>query len=124
MLVGAILAMLSSTPASMPAPMPSKDATLVIQVAKKATCQRPCRGTLRAAFNACLAACAKEDKDKATKKKPNPNLRLVCVWVGTAPFCKGRCGPNTVEKARSETGDGKPCVTGTKAYCCQKVFSP
>ncbi len=121
MLVGAILAMLSSAPASLPA----RDATLVTPVAKKATCQTPCRGSLRAAVNACLHACAEEDKKKKeAKKHPNPNLRDVCVWVGTAPFCKGRCPGNTVEKARSETGDGKPCATGTKAYCCQKVFMP
>lgn len=116
MLVGAVLALLSSTPAN--------DASLVTPVAQTTGCHRPCTARLRAAYNACLAACAKETKDKEAKNKPNPNLRLVCVWVGTAPFCKGRCGPNTVEKARSETGDGKPCVTGTKAYCCQKVFSP
>ena len=115
--VGAIVAMLSSMPASMPA----AEATLVTPVAKKATCQRPCRATLRAAYNACLAACAEEDKKKKTAK-PNPNLRDLCVWVGTAPFCNGHCGPNTVEKARAGNVGGKVCVTGTRAYCCQKVL--
>lgn len=120
MLVAGVVAMLSSMPTSMPA----NDGSLFTPVAQTTGCHRPCTGRLRAAYNACLAACAKETKEKEAKKKPNPNLRLVCVWVGTAPFCKGHCGPNTFEQARSQTGNGKPCVTGTKAYCCQKVFSP
>jgi hypothetical protein len=51
-----------------------------------------------------------------------------CRWVGTAPFCAGKCLPGETELARGGggatasdniAGFGAGCVTGTKAYCCK-----
>ncbi|KAE9972930.1 hypothetical protein EG328_003572 [Venturia inaequalis] len=43
-----------------------------------------------------------------------------CYWEGTAPFCGGSCSKGYNECARSDTGDGESCVTGSKALCCTK----
>ncbi|KAJ3282218.1 hypothetical protein HK104_011036 [Borealophlyctis nickersoniae] len=43
-----------------------------------------------------------------------------CHWSGTAPFCNGNCAGDEVEQTRSESGDGRPCWTGKKKYCCPK----
>lgn len=42
-----------------------------------------------------------------------------CVWEGKAPACNGDCRPGYTLAERDKSGDGKKCVTGTKAYCCK-----
>ena len=39
------------------------------------------------------------------------------VWRGTAPFCEGKCLAGERELARSSSGDGSRCITGSKALC-------
>jgi hypothetical protein len=39
------------------------------------------------------------------------------VWRGTAPFCEGKCLGGERELARSSSGDGSRCITGSKALC-------
>jgi hypothetical protein len=39
------------------------------------------------------------------------------TWRGTAPFCDGECLPGEVEIARSSSGNGGTCWTGTKVLC-------
>lgn len=39
------------------------------------------------------------------------------VWRGTAPFCEGKCLAGEREIARSSSGDGSKCITGSKALC-------
>lgn len=46
--------------------------------------------------------------------KPHGN----CFWVGTAPFCNGRCPAGFRSTERRYAGDGQLCMTGSKAYCC------
>lgn len=41
-----------------------------------------------------------------------------CRWEGTAPACNGRCDAGFTLIKRDKAGNGKKCVTGTKAYCC------
>ncbi len=41
-----------------------------------------------------------------------------CKWFGTAPFCRGSCPPGYNQRIRSQRGDGKKCVSGSKVYCC------
>lgn len=41
-----------------------------------------------------------------------------CVWYGTAPACNGACPAGFTLAQRDKEGDGRKCVTGTKAYCC------
>ena len=41
-----------------------------------------------------------------------------CLWEGRAPACNGECRPGYTLTRRDQEGDGKKCVTGTKAYCC------
>ena len=55
-------------------------------------------------------------------KPAKPQYQEICVWVGTAPKCEGRCSGNGVyQKGSSDYGDGGYCVFGKKVYCCQKV---
>lgn len=42
-----------------------------------------------------------------------------CIWEGKAPACNGECRPGYTLAKRDKEGDGKKCVTGTKAYCCK-----
>lgn len=42
-----------------------------------------------------------------------------CLWEGHAPACNGECKPGFALIKRDGEGDGKKCVTGTKAYCCK-----
>jgi len=42
-----------------------------------------------------------------------------CLWEGKAPACNGECRPGYTLAKRDKRGDGKKCVTGTKAYCCK-----
>lgn len=44
---------------------------------------------------------------------------LDCKWVGSAPFCQGHCPEKWALIGLDEVGDGKACVTGKKAFCCQ-----
>jgi chitinase len=44
-----------------------------------------------------------------------------CYWSGTAPFCNGRCRPGEETRRFSKTGNGKACLSGQKAYCCQNT---
>ena len=46
-------------------------------------------------------------------------------WYGTAPFCDGSC-PNRCEQlARSKSGDGGSCWSGTKVQCrCSTPSGP
>jgi hypothetical protein len=46
--------------------------------------------------------------------KPHGN----CFWVGTAPFCNGKCPAGFQTTRENIDGDGKVCATGLKAYCC------
>lgn len=39
------------------------------------------------------------------------------TWRGTAPFCDGQCLPGEQVIARSSSGDGATCWTGTKVLC-------
>ena len=48
---------------------------------------------------------------QATDKDP-------CRWEGKAPACNGKCDAGFTLIKKNKTGDGKKCVTGTKAYCC------
>ena len=41
-----------------------------------------------------------------------------CLWEGKAPACNGECRAGYTLVKRDKDGDGKKCVTGTKAYCC------
>lgn len=41
-----------------------------------------------------------------------------CLWEGKAPACNGECRPGYTLARRDKSGDGKKCVTGSKAYCC------
>lgn len=41
-----------------------------------------------------------------------------CLWEGKAPACNGECRPGYTLVERDKKGDGKKCVTGTKARCC------
>lgn len=41
-----------------------------------------------------------------------------CLWEGRAPACNGECRAGYTLAKRDKAGDGKKCVTGTKAYCC------
>ena len=41
-----------------------------------------------------------------------------CVWEGKAPACNGKCSAGFKVIKRDKSGDGKKCVTGSKAYCC------
>jgi hypothetical protein len=41
-----------------------------------------------------------------------------CIWEGKAPACNGECRPGYTLVLRDKEGDGKKCVTGTKAKCC------
>jgi hypothetical protein len=81
----------------------------------------------RRVYTNCRRLCDPPKKAEPAKKKDKPDPRpekqrqKVCVWVGTAPLCKGRCPPRTFEDARSDRGDGDLCVTGSKALCCQWV---
>ena len=43
----------------------------------------------------------------------------ICRWEGTAPACNGECDPGYTLVKRGKEGDGKKCITGTKAYCCK-----
>jgi hypothetical protein len=51
----------------------------------------------------------------------------ICLWRGTAPFCKGACEAGEVLFATAasqegaqpnELGFGKSCASGRKFYCC------
>ena len=44
----------------------------------------------------------------------------ICHWAGYSPFCRGHCdtAKGQVECDRSDFGDGKECITGSKALCC------
>jgi len=48
-----------------------------------------------------------------------PALAETCLWEGKAPACNGECRPGYTLVKRNKEGDGKKCVTGTKAYCCK-----
>jgi hypothetical protein len=39
------------------------------------------------------------------------------TWRGTAPFCAGECLPGEKEIARSNSGNGASCWTGSKVLC-------
>ena len=41
-----------------------------------------------------------------------------CLWEGKAPACNGECRSGYTLTLRDKEGDGKKCLTGTKAYCC------
>lgn len=41
-----------------------------------------------------------------------------CRWVGTSPFCDGRCPKTQTEVTRDSFGDGHYCLFGSKAFCC------
>jgi hypothetical protein len=41
-----------------------------------------------------------------------------CEWKGRAPFCNGKCDTGYTGVKTSKSGDGKPCTTGHKVYCC------
>ena len=41
-----------------------------------------------------------------------------CLWEGKAPACNGECRPGYTLIKRDKKGDGKQCITGSKAYCC------
>jgi len=43
-----------------------------------------------------------------------------CQWFGTAPICDGECPQEMSFVRRSYRGDGAPCLTGSKAYCCSE----
>jgi len=45
-----------------------------------------------------------------------------CKWFGTATLCNGECPKGSKEMMRSESGDGKKCRTGSKAYCCEYLW--
>ncbi|MEZ5728111.1 MAG: hypothetical protein R3E48_09045 [Burkholderiaceae bacterium] len=47
-----------------------------------------------------------------------PNAQATCVWEGKAPACNGKCRTGFKLIKTSKSGDGKKCVTGSKAYCC------
>jgi hypothetical protein len=51
---------------------------------------------------------------------PNPMFES-CVWIGTAPFCKGSCPRGFYSKRVDVRGDGAKCVSGLKSYCCQNT---
>jgi hypothetical protein len=42
-----------------------------------------------------------------------------CIWEGKAPACNGKCRAGYTKIKTSKKGDGKKCITGTKAYCCK-----
>lgn len=46
------------------------------------------------------------------------------VWRGTAPFCEGKCLAGERELARSSSGDGSRCITGSKALCQGQIRRP
>jgi hypothetical protein len=48
-----------------------------------------------------------------------PAVAETCIWEGTAPACNGNCRPGYTLAKRDKEGDGKKCLTGTKAYCCK-----
>ena len=41
-----------------------------------------------------------------------------CFWAGTSPFCHGQCRDGFQTVKVDGKSDGKPCLTGTKSYCC------
>lgn len=49
---------------------------------------------------------------------PAPAVADTCLWEGKAPACNGECRAGYTLVKRDKEGDGKKCVTGTKAYCC------
>ena len=44
----------------------------------------------------------------------------VCVWEGKAPLCNGKCRPGYTLVRRSKKGNGKKCITGSKAKCISR----
>lgn len=63
-------------------------------------------------------------EEMLNRKYPN----RTCRWVGTAPFCNGKCQPDAPHGYPNKNGRGMPpgfgatCATGTKVYCCK--FGP
>ena len=49
-------------------------------------------------------------------------VRADCVWEGKAPACNGKCKAGFKLIREDKAGDGKKCVTGTKALCCPDVM--
>jgi hypothetical protein len=61
---------------------------------------------------------------KAPKVVQKPNWNESCSWFGTAPYCKGRCPRGYYSKGPvSKRGDGEPCWTGYKVYCCHNTIT-
>jgi hypothetical protein len=75
-------------------------------------CVKSCKKGLSGGF--CRLDCNFGKKKKANKKP----AKKKCGWYGTAPFCKGKCPKGWKKKKSSKKGDGKPCATGKKFYCC------
>lgn len=73
----------------------------------------------------CSQSCPAMQLLEPARVQQAPEVEVVeavgsCYWEGTSPFCEGSCGRGYNECARSETGDGASCVTGSKAFCCTK----
>ncbi len=68
--------------------------------------------TEAAATEAAVTETAAEDMEEAKKKR-------TCLWEGRAPACNGECRPGYTLVRRGKSGDGKKCVTGSKAKCCK-----
>jgi hypothetical protein len=47
----------------------------------------------------------------------NAQVTGQCRTFGTAPFCKGSCPANWIQKNRTS----KSCISGSKAVCCEIV---
>jgi len=69
----------------------------------------------------------KKDTLEEMLNKHYPNR--ACLWVGTAPFCDGKCPPDyrdgrypSKDGKGMPSGFGKPCITGMKVYCCRFDF--
>lgn len=51
---------------------------------------------------------------------PHAEETSACRWRGTAPFCLSYCQSGETLAETDRQGDGRACLLGEKALCCQR----